>query len=366
MKLPVTPPIEPMLAKAVTRIRPGWLYEPKWDGFRAIVFRDGDEVEIVSRNSRPLARYFPEVVAAVKEGLPHRCVVDGEVIIANPETGALDFWALQQRLHPAQSRVELLAGRTPARLVLFDILALADEGLMSLPFRQRRDHLNRIGDEMSPPMHVTPLTGDMETAGRWFEELEGAGLDGIIAKNGDDPYQPGRRVMEKVKHDRTADCVVIGYRAHKNDTGAIGSLILALHSDGDHPRDEWSDMFGGLVPIGVASSFPEARRRELMAELQPLVIELDEHPWGDALRRIAAEAGGYPGSRWNPGKDLSFVPLQPELVAEVRYNHMDRGHLRHPAQFLRWRPDRDPVSCGFSQLEVVDSVDVVEVLAARN
>ena len=363
MKLPVSPPIEPMLAKAVGRIHPGWHYEPKWDGFRAIVFRDKDELDITSRNSRPLARYFPEVVSAIKETMPSRCVVDGEIIIANPERGGLDFWALQQRLHPAQSRIQLLAGETPADFVAFDVLAVGDEDLMLRPFRDRRRVLEQLllGDSAS--VHVTPLTDEAAIAQRWFEDFEGAGLDGIIAKNGEDTYQPGRRVMEKVKHDRTMDCVVAGYRVHKSGPGAVGSLLLGLYSDENAPGVDWAEMFGGLTPIGVAASFPMEMRSRLVTDLDELVIAMSEHPWGNAVEEISSEGRVNPGSRWNPGKDLSFVPLRPERVAEVRYNHMDGGRLRHPAQFLRWRPDRDPASCGFDQLERPDAVDVAEILA---
>jgi ATP-dependent DNA ligase len=362
MKLPVMPPLEPMLAKPVSRIRPGWLYEPKWDGFRAIVFRDEDEVEIMSRNARPMARYFPEVVAAARRALPSRCVVDGEIIIADPELGALDFWALQQRLHPARSRVEMLAERTPARLVVFDLLALGDEDLTAQTFRRRRLGLERISSGFAESIHLTPITEDPATAQRRFEEFEGAGLDGVIAKNGEDHYVPGRRVMEKVKHERTADCVVVGYRRHKSGPDAVGSLLLALYSGDASADDEWSEMFRGLVPIGVASSFPMARRRQLVAELEPLIIDVTEHPWGDAMREMASETGASQGSRWNPEKDLSFVPLRPDLVAEVRYNHMDGRRLRHPAQFLRWRPDREPTSCDFDQLEVPAPVAVTDIL----
>ncbi len=357
------PPVEPMLAKPVARIHPGWHYEPKWDGFRAIVFRDGDELEIASRNTRPLARYFPEVVSAIKKAMPTRCVVDGEIIIANPESGGLDFWALQQRLHPAESRVQLLADETPADFVAFDVLAIGDEDLTPSPFRDRRRALERILIGASASVHVTPLTDEATMAQRWFEDFEGAGLDGIIAKNGEDSYQPGRRVMEKVKHDRTMDCVVAGYRVHKSGEGAVGSLLLGLYS-GDYTSGiEWAEMFGGLTPIGVAASFPMDMRRRLATELDELVIEMSEHPWGTAVDEFSVEGRVNPGSRWNPDKDLSFVPLRPERVAEVRYNHMDGGRLRHPAQFLRWRPDRDPASCDFDQLERPDAIAVAELLA---
>jgi ATP-dependent DNA ligase len=289
-------------------------------------------------------------------------VIDGEIVIADPERGTLDFGALQQRLHPARSRVETLAERTPARLVVFDLLAVGDEDLTARTFRQRRLALEQISSGFAESIHLTPITEDPATAHRWFEEFEGAGLDGVIAKNGEDRYEPGRRVMEKVKHERTADCVVVGYRRHKSGPDAVGSLILALYTGDSPAHDQWSGLFGGLVPIGVAASFPMARRRQLVAELEPLIIDVTEHPWGDAMRQMSSVTGVSQGSRWNPGKDLSFVPLRPELVAEVRYNHMDGRRLRHPAQFLRWRHDRDPASCDFGQLEVPVPVAVTDIL----
>ncbi|MFN2487850.1 MAG: ATP-dependent DNA ligase, partial [Acidimicrobiia bacterium] len=334
LNLPVIPPLEPMLARLVNALPPQWWYEPKWDGFRALIFREGEQVVIESRNQRPLARYFPEVVATVKQALPERCVVDGEIVIANPEDGRLDFFALQQRLHPAASRVELLASQTPATLIVFDLMALGDEDLRPSPFHERRRRLEALLGACG--VALTPLTDDVEVASEWFKAFEGAGLDGIIAKHPESTYQPGRRVMAKLKHDRTADCVVVGY--HKSRDDAVGSLLLALYANDQEIAHEWEVLFDRLIPIGVASSFPAARRRELFTELAPYVVPLAEHPWGE----VAAEAATRPGSRWNPEKDLSFVPLRPELVAEVRFNQLDGGRLRHPAQFIRWRPDRDP------------------------
>ena len=360
MKLPVTPPVEPMLARLIDELPTGWWYEPKWDGFRSLVFRAGSEVLIESRNNRPMARYFPEVATAVMQALPERCVVDGEIVVANPDDGKLDFFSLQQRLHPAASRVALLAAQTPATLIVFDVLALGDEDLRPLPFRDRRHRLESfLGNGAATPVFLTPLTVDIDKAKNWFTEFEGAGLDGIVAKHPDSTYQPGKRVMAKLKHDRTADCVVVGYRTHKSSREAVGSLLLAVYADEAAPVQEWETMFGGLIPIGVAASFPAARRRELFTELAPYVVDLAEHPWAG----VAAEAAGQLGSRWNPEKDLSFTPLRPELVAEVRFNQLDGGRLRHPAQFLRWRPDRDPLSCRFDQLEATSSFRLDDILS---
>jgi ATP-dependent DNA ligase len=372
VRLPVMPPVAPMLARVAAGIPPGMLYEPKWDGFRSIVFRDGDEVEIGSRAERPMTRYFPEVVAAVRERLPARCVVDGEIVVASADGRGLDFWSLQQRIHPADSRVRMLAERTPASFVAFDLLALDHADLTSRPFAERRAALERALADSAPPIHLTSITGDPELAARWFERFEGAGLDGVIAKRADGIYEPGKRVMVKVKHHRTMDCVVAGYRVHVAGPDVLGSLLLGLYADDGaaagrwaqrEGQDEWTGLFGGLAPIGVVGAFPMARRKELFAELQPLVCDLPEHPWG---RVAAAAAGrGREGSRWNPGKDLSFVPLRPERVVEVRYEHLDRGRLRHPARFVRWRPDRDPASCGYAQLEQAERFDLEDVLAGR-
>jgi ATP-dependent DNA ligase len=353
------PPVRPMLAKAVPEIPPDQFYEPKWDGFRSIVFRDGDEVEIGSRNERPMTRYFPEVVDALKRNLPERCVVDGEIVIAAGK--GLDFWALQQRLHPAASRVNLLAEQTPASFIAFDLLALGDDDLTARPFSERRATLERALAAADSPVHLTPITRDHDLARKWFERFEGAGLDGLIAKRADQTYQPDKRVMAKIKHVRTADCVVAGYRVHKSAADAIGSLLLGLYTDDTTPASHWMDRHDALAPVGVIGAFSMARRRELFTELQPLVTDFDGHPWSWAARMSAGLEGG---SRWNPGKDLSFVPLRPERVVEVRYDHMEGSRFRHPPQFVRWRPDREATSCGYSQLERPVHIELQEVLGA--
>jgi ATP-dependent DNA ligase len=339
MKLPVMPPVSPMLAKSVSAIPPDASYEPKWDGFRSICFRDHDQVELGSRNERPLTRYFPELVAAVTAELPARCVVDGEIIIAADH--GLDFEALQQRIHPADSRVRMLAQRTPAAFIAFDLLALGDDDYTRRPFSERRAALVGALANSGPSVCLTPATTDLATAQRWFEEFEGAGLDGVVAKPLTITYQPDKRVMFKIKHHRTADCVVAGYRVHKSSDDAIGSLLLGLYTDD-----------GTLASVGVIGAFPMAKRRQLFTEIQPLVTTFDGHPWNWA----AHEAGERTPrrnetSRWNAGKDLSFVPLRPERVVEVRYDHMEGERFRHTAQFNRWRPDRDPRSCTYAQLE---------------
>ncbi|MPZ65065.1 MAG: ATP-dependent DNA ligase [Pseudonocardiaceae bacterium] len=341
MRLPVMPPVAPMLAKPVSAIPADQHYEPKWDGFRSIIFRDGDEVEIGSRNTRPMTRYFPEVVAAVLANLPERCVVDGEIVIVDPDRQGLDFEALQQRIHPADSRVRLLAEQTPARLVAFDLLALDDTDLTARPLGERRAALEEALAPARAPIHVTPATRDHETARRWFQQFEGAGLDGLIAKPLDLRYQPDKRVMSKIKHDRTADCVVAGYRVHKSGTDAVGSLLLGLYDDA-----------GTLVSVGVVGAFSMARRRELFTELQPVVTTFDDHPWAWARQEEGHRTPRKSEtSRWNAGKDLSFVPLRPEHVAEVRYDYMEGPRFRHTTQFVRWRPDREPRSCTYDQLE---------------
>ena len=323
-----------MLAKSVPVIPAEASYEPKWDGFRSICFRDGDAVEFGSRNERPLTRYFPELVAAATAELPPRCVIDGEIVIATG--GRLDFEALQQRIHPADSRVRMLAGATPASFIAFDLLALGDDDYTARPFAERRAALEQALAGCGPSFHVTPATTDLPTAQRWFDELEGAGFDGVIAKPLTIPYLPDKRAMFKIKHQRTADCVVAGYRVHKSSATAIGSLLLGLY------RDD-----GALASVGVIGAFPMARRRELFSELQPLATGFDDHPWQWANQ----SSGVSEQSRWNAGKDLSFVPLRPERVVEVRYDHMEGDRFRHTAQFSRWRPDRDPRSCTFEQLE---------------
>jgi ATP-dependent DNA ligase len=346
MHLPVNPPVSPMLAKPVTQIPDGpYSYEPKWDGFRSIVFADDGEVEFGSRNERPMTRYFPELVAAVTEQFPRRCVIDGEIV----------FEALLQRIHPAASRVTLLAAQTPAHFIAFDLLALGDTDFMERPFGQRRAALARALARIAAPLHLTPATTDRALAGRWLAQFEGAGLDGIIAKPLAGTYEPDRRVMFKVKHERTADCVVAGYRTHKSGPDAIGSLLLGLYRDG-----------GDLASVGVIGAFPMERRRELFSELQPLVTTFDGHPWNWARQETGTRTPrAAEHSRWNATKDLSFTPLRPERVVEVRYDHMEGPRFRHTAQFVRWRPDRDPRSCTYEQLEEPVSFDLGEILAGR-
>src|SRR5258708_6024777 len=339
MKLPVMRPVAPMVAKSVPSIPSGAWYEPKWDGFRSICFRDGDAVELGSRNERPLTRYFPEVVAAAIAELPDSCVIDGEIVV--PTAHGLDFEALQQRIHPADSRVRMLAEQTPASFIAFDLLALDDDDYTGRPFSERRAALVDALAGSGPSIHVTPATTDLPTAQRWFSEFEGAGLDGVIAKPLTITYQPDKRIMFKIKHQSTAHSVVAGYRVHKSGSDAIGSLLLGLYKDD-----------GTLASVGVIGAFPMTKRRQLFTELQPLVTTFDGHPWNWA----AHEAGERTPrknetSRWNAGKDLSFVPLAPDRVVEVRYDHMEGERFRHTAQFNRWRPDREPASCTDAQLD---------------
>jgi ATP-dependent DNA ligase len=351
MDLPVMPPVEPMLAKTAKKIPPGMLYEPKWDGFRAIVFRDGDEVELGSRSGKPLTRYFPEVVDAVLANTPRRCVLDGEIVIARD--GRLDFDALLERIHPAQSRVRHLAEVTPASLVAFDLLALGDDALLATPQRERAAQLAQALAGAADPVFTTPVTEDLDLAGRWFEQFEGAGLDGVVAKPADLPYRPGERVMVKVKHERTADCVVAGLRPHKSGP-VVGSLLLGLYDDA-----------GRLQHVGVCASFPMARRKELMEELAPLRMDSAQgHPWERWTSEEAQASDRLPGgpSRWTGKKDLSWIPLRPERVLEVAYDHMQGGRFRHTAQFRRWREDREPDSCTYAQLEEPVGYDLREVL----
>ncbi|AZM58802.1 MULTISPECIES: ATP-dependent DNA ligase [unclassified Streptomyces] len=352
MDLPVMPPVKPMLAKSVAKIPPGMQYEAKWDGFRAIVFRDGDEVELGSRTGKSLTRYFPEVVEAVRERLPQRCVLDGEIVIARE--GHLDFDALTERIHPADSRVRTLAGRNPASFVAFDLLALGDESLLDVPQSDRRELLVRALQGVTPPVHVAPATTDIEVARRWFEQYEGAGLDGVIAKPLDLRYRQDERAMFKVKHERTADVVVAGYRLHKSGP-VVGSLLLGLYDDG-----------GRLQHVGVCAAFPMKRRAELIEELEPLRMDdVSGHPWAAWADEAAHESARLPGapSRWSGGKDLSWVPLRPERVAEVAYDHMENGQrFRHTARFRRWRPDRGPASCTYAQLEEPVRYDLAEIL----
>lgn len=349
------PPVPPMLAKPAKQVPAGaFSYEPKWDGFRSIIFRDGDEVEIGSRNEKPMTRYFPELVEAVLANLPERCVVDGEIILVGESGDRLDFEALQQRIHPAASRVKMLSEKTPVRFVAFDLLALGDQDWTSRPFAERRAALVEALAGARSPIHLTAATTDQATAEQWFHQFEGAGLDGLVAKPLDGRYLPDKRTMTKVKHERTADCVVAGYRVHKSGPDAIGSLLLGLY-----------DADGVLASVGVIGAFPMARRKELFAELQPLVTTFDDHPWAWAKQEEGTRTPrNAEGSRWAAGKDLSFVPLRPELVVEVRYDHMEGIRFRHTAQFVRWRPDREPASCGYEQLEEPVSFDLADVLGA--
>lgn len=356
MDLPVMPPVSPMLAKAVPEIPDLGHTEPKWDGFRTIVFRDGDDVVLGSRNEKPMTRYFPELVESIRASTPERCVLDGEIVVVSGDR--LDFDALQQRIHPAESRVRLLAGQTPASFVAFDALALGDEDLMRTPFGDRRARLvDALGATITgddPRVHLTPATADLAVAQEWFTRFEGAGLDGVVAKPLDGTYQPDKRTMFKVKHARTADCVVAGFRWHKSGD-VLGSLLLGL----------WTDD-GRLQHVGVAASFPMARRKALVEELAPLrADDLSQHPWGDWADQSAHEGKRMPGavSRWNATKDLSFVPLRPELVVEVGYDHMEGDRFRHTAQFKRWRPDRDPATCTYAQLEEPVNFRLSEILA---
>jgi len=353
MQLPIMPPVKPMLAKPVKKIPTGEMsYEPKWDGFRSIIFRDGDDVEIGSRNEKPMTRYFPELVEAVRTHLPAQCVVDGEIVVVGPTGDRLDFEVLAQRIHPAASRVKMLSETTPAKFVAFDLLALGDVDYTTQPFAARRAALEKALSAAGAPVHLTRTTTDPEVAQEWFSQFEGAGLDGVIAKPLDGLYEPDKRVMFKIKHERTADCVVAGYRVHKSAPNRVGSLLLGLYNSE-----------GVLASVGVIGAFPLARREELFLEMQELVTTFDEHPWAWARQE---EGNRTPrnaeGSRWQAGKDLSFVPLRPERVVEVRYDHMEGVRFRHTAQFSRWRPDREPRSCTYEQLEEPVKFDLGDVL----
>lgn len=353
---PIAPTVEPMLARLADEIPAGdaFLYEPKWDGFRAIVFRSASDVFIQSRDSRPLDRYFPELHETFLEKLPPDCVLDGEIVIATPH--GLDFDALQLRLHPAASRVAKLAKESPAAFVAFDALAIDGRDIRSAPQAARRAALERLLARVEPPIHLTPMTHDRATACEWLARFEGAGLDGVIAKPADAPYQPGKRAMIKVKHARTADCVVAGFRWHKSGRDAVGSLLLALYDDR-----------GTLQHVGVTSSFTMAMRRQLVADLAPLRAHaIDRHPWRDWAEAGAAAATRMPGgqSRWSAGKDLSWEPLRIERVCEVKYDHLQGDRFRHAAIFLRWRPDKPAADCRYDQLEVTTAYELEKVFGA--
>ncbi|MBO4209485.1 ATP-dependent DNA ligase [Micromonospora echinofusca] len=355
MELPINPPVEPMLARSVSELPTGagMTYEPKWDGFRCIIFRDGDEVELASRGGKTLTRYFPEVVEQARRQLPPRCAVDGELIVIRRDgpdgQPRLDFDQLNQRIHPAASRVRLLAETTPADFVAFDLLALGDEALLELPYPQRRARLEAALAHVRPPVHVTQISTDAATARRWFEVFEGAGLDGLIAKPADLPYEPGKRLMFKVKHARTADVVIAGFRWHKSGP-VVGSLLLGLYDDA-----------GVLHHVGASASFTMARRQELLDELAPYRTGVDGHPWTHGDHESGQRIPGAP-SRWSGKKSLDWEPLRPELVAEVAYDAMEGDRFRHTARFVRWRPDRDPRSCGYDQLDRPVRYDVDQVL----
>jgi ATP-dependent DNA ligase len=354
--LPVAPPIEPMLAKLAEDLPSAgaFLFEPKWDGFRAIIFRDASEVYIQSRDLRPFDRYFPELHDALLEKLPEGCVIDGEIVIMTPR--GLDFDALQLRLHPAASRVTKLAKETPASFVGFDLLAADGRDLMRAPQSERRGRLERLLSRVGPPVYLTPMTRDRAIARQWLDQFEGAGLDGVIAKPADAPYQPGKRAMIKVKHLRTADCVVAGFRWHKTGKDAVGSLLLGLYDDR-----------GVLQHVGVTSSFTMAMRRQLVTELAPLRKNaLENHPWKEWAQADASELNRMPGaqSRWSAGKDLSWEPLRIERVCEVKYDHLQGNRFRHAATFLRWRPDKRPRDCRYDQLEVTPSYQLDKVFAS--
>ena len=355
MQLPVNPPILPMLAKRVDQLPTAgdWIFEPKWDGFRALIFRDGNDVLIQSRDEKPLNRYFPELIEPILKQLPTQCVLDGEVVLA--QHNALDFDSLQLRLHPAASRVKLLSQQIPASIVFFDLLCEGKNDLRRTPFKERRRQLEALLKRAKPPLHITPATSDFAKASDWFRRFEGAGLDGVVAKPVGGTYEPNKRVMLKVKHERDCDCVVAGFRWHKKGEGdRIGSLLLGLFDDD-----------GKLHHVGVCASFTDQKRKELVEFLKPYRKNaLVSHPWkewaGDEMHRIP---GGQ--SRWSHGKDLSWEPLRPELVVEVAYDHMQGDRFRHTAQFRRWRSDKKPKDCTYAQLEVVPPHEL-ELIFSKN
>lgn len=368
MNLPISSPLLPMLAKRIDAIPTGegFQFEPKWDGFRTIVFRDGDDLLIQSRDGKPLDRYFPELRAPLLAHLPERCVLDGEIVIARPHRHrgtALDFDALQLRIHPAASRIKLLSEQTPASIVFFDLVALDDRSLVDVPFAERRRALQQLLKDASAPLHLTPATEDRTVAEDWFSRFEGAGLDGLIAKPLSGIYAPDKRTQFKVKHERDCDCVVAGFRWHKNGEGThVGSLLLGLFDDG-----------GTLQHVGVCASFTEAKRRELVDLLAPFRENaLQHHPWAnwsgaEGSPALPSDAGveeqRMPGakSRWNSKKDLSWQPLRPELVVEVAYEHMQGNRFRHLAHFRRWRTDKPVEACTYAQLEVIAPQELMEL-----
>lgn len=355
MQLPVNPPILPMLAKRVSDLpnEGDWIFEPKWDGFRALVFRDGKEVMIQSRDEKPLNRYFPELLEPLRAQLPARCVLDGELVVAR--NSALDFEALQLRIHPAESRVKLLSQQIPASIVFFDLLSEGKRDLRAMPFEKRRGMLEKLLSSPTPPLHLTPATRDFDVASDWFRRFEGAGLDGVIAKPVEGTYESNKRVMLKVKHERDCDCVVAGFRWHqKGERTRVGSLLLGLFDDK-----------GSLHHVGVCASFTAQKRLELVDFLAPYRKNaLRNHPW----REWAGLADGQrmPGaqSRWSQGKDMSWEPLRPELVVEVAYDHMQGSRFRHTAQFRRWRKDKKPADCTFEQLEVVPPHELERIFSS--
>jgi ATP-dependent DNA ligase len=358
MHLPVNPPVLPMLAKRVAELpRTGaWIFEPKWDGFRALIFRDGDEILIQSRDEKSLNRYFPELIEPLRSQLPARCVLDGEIVVA--QNGALDFDALQLRIHPAESRVKLLSKETPASIVFFDILSAGDRDLRGTAFEERRSILENLLSAAKAPIHLTPATRDTSAAADWFRRFEGAGLDGVVAKPVRGVYEPNKRLMLKIKHERECDCVVAGFRWHKRgERSMIGSLLLGLFED-----------TGALQHVGVCASFTENKRRELVQFLAPYRKNaLAHHPWKNWAEQMNADAeyrmpGGH--SRWSSGKDLSWEPLRPELVVEVAYDHMQGNRFRHTAQFRRWRTDKKPRDCTYDQLEVVAPEELQTIFAS--
>ena len=362
---PIALPIRPMLAK-LSRTIPdgdGWLYEPKWDGFRCIVARDGDDLELTSRSERPFTRYFPELLPVLAEALPERAVIDGEIVIPDAAGNGLDFDALLQRIHPAVSRINRLAAETPTVFVAFDLLALGDDSWLERPLAERRAKLVEIV-QTGPSVFITPASSAAAVANEWFTTFEGAGLDGVVAKRLDEPYQPDKRALVKVKHQRTADCALAGYRIHKDGQG-VGSMLLGLFDDD-----------GVMHHVGVAAAFTVSQRRELLAELAPLTENaIDGHPWAEWAEFATmnqptgeSETQRRPGatSRWNAGKDLSWVPLRVERVAEVTFGQLENGRFRHGVSFVRWRPDREPESCRYDQLDVADPVDFRQFMATSS